>query len=276
MLARGLGVGAGQHAGDLGDPRPRRRPAPTDVNVSRPSTLLGHAELRVGRRRDLGQVGHDQHLLSPPSSASAAPTATAAAPPMPASTSSNTSVAAPDTAAGADQREPQGEHRPRQLAAGRHPARAAAAAIRGWRRAGTGRDRRGDRRRASPTSIAIDACGIASVRSRCSIAAARSGATSRGGDARRSRPGVARSASALARVPGRARRRAARSCSSSLEPALGLGVERHDLGQVVAVLAAQVLEQLPAFADLAQPFRVFLDRVGRECAGRRRCRRARP
>ena len=41
-------------------------------------------------------------------------------------------------------------------------------------------------------------------------------------------------------------------------------MERHHLGEVVAVLAAQVLEQLAAFADLGQSFGRLLDRLAVE------------
>ena len=87
------------------------------VTVRPPGRPLDDADLRVGLRRHLGQVGHDQHLAAAgPPRAGPRPRASAAAPPTPASTSSKTMVWGPPMPDQAD-----GEHGPGQLAAGAGP-----------------------------------------------------------------------------------------------------------------------------------------------------------
>ena len=103
MRPRGLGVLlTGQHAGQLahpGVPVTKRTSDPVTI-VSAPAwrrrrRALGDHEVGVGERRDLGQVGHDDHLgACGRAAASRRPTSTAARPPTPASTSSNTNVRA--------------------------------------------------------------------------------------------------------------------------------------------------------------------------------------
>ena len=76
----------------------RSSPSSTRAVVVAPCGALGlvHQDLGVGERRDLGQVGDDDHLSFRGRARPAhGPTATAASPPIPASTSSNTIVGGP-------------------------------------------------------------------------------------------------------------------------------------------------------------------------------------
>ena len=83
-----------------------------------------------------------------------------------------------------------------------------------------------------------------------------------GPTSRRRRPTASAAARSAAERRWRASSSSAARSSKSLElaqPIGGLGVERHHRGQVVAVLASQVLEQLAALADLGQPFGRLVD-----------------
>ena len=101
--------------------RPARSPSSGDHRGERLARRVRPSSRPPGSRANAATCGRwvtTSTWWSAPSAASASPTATAAVPPIPASTSSNTSV----PAVGAGEHEAQRQHRPRQLAARRHPA----------------------------------------------------------------------------------------------------------------------------------------------------------
>ena len=154
--------------------------------------------------------------------------------------------------------EAEGQHRPGQLAARRHLGE------RQQRRTRVGREQEldpvaGGRSSAcSPTSMADLGVGQRQLSQ-----AGRDG----GGEQRARRVGGPPDGLGGGPLVGDGGRRAARvelgrplvESLELVESAHGLVPVAHDLGQVVAVLAAQVAEQLPASAHLGEPLRILLD-----------------
>ena len=134
---------------------------------------------------------------------------------------------------------------------------AAAAARRGWRRAGT--------RTSSPGSVAahVDAPRVAfgmASSARCARTGGRQRRRGRAPATRRPRAACA-STSAVGRGADRASSAAARSLVALElgQPGAGLVAVHEHVGERLAVLAAQVVQQLAPLADSAQPLRVVLD-----------------
>ena len=196
-------------------------------------------------------------------------------PPMPASTSSNTrveasarSVAVSSTATSRSASIVRASSPPDATLRQRQRRRARVGREQELRRASPGsssRDRRPTtlgvrhrQRRAAASSTAAPSCGAAARRAAPTAAAARRSASS-----------------ACPPAPSRAPPPAPRSPRARRARSADLGVEAMHLGEVVAVLAAQVAELLTPGPDRGQPLGVLLDAVGHVARRSARCRRAR-
>ena len=244
----GVAVGrAGQHARQLDDPLVAEAPWPTVVVTA--AVVLGDLRPAIRRARDLGQVGDDEHLAVVARAASAAPTASAGrrrCRRRPRRTrGSGASVRR--TA----EHQAQRQHRPGQLAAGGHLGQ------RQQRRTGVGGEeearRRRPARRHGPRPRASPSPWPARPGARQWRWQGRAQPRGRPPPRRRGRPSGASASLAIEGCRALVVRLELRQAAARLAP------ELEHLGQGLAVLAAQVVQQLAALAHRGQSLGVVVD-----------------